>query len=45
MFYWCNTLCVKNTYVKMLDHYTSDRIGKNATAICICYSMIIKGKK
>jgi hypothetical protein len=32
-------------YVKTLDHYTSDRTGKNTTALYICYSMIIKGKK
>jgi hypothetical protein len=32
-------------YVKTLDQNTSDRTGKNATAIYICYSMIIKGKK
>ena len=45
MFYWYNTLCVKNMYVKTLDHYTSDRTGKNTAALYICYSMIIKGKK
>ena len=44
MFYWCNTLCVKNMYVKMLYHYNSDRTGKNATAIYICYNIIIKVK-